>query len=109
MSILTTQEAADALDYESVEELPGKVTSIFLPAIDNFLKDCTGKDWGTITEDYTEIDPTAKIIASILLVRWVENPGMIGQTNDDGVLSLITQLSAKATLEAQEAEEESEG
>jgi hypothetical protein len=104
MSILSTQEAVDALDYTSVAELPGKVTSILLPAIDEFIKSATGKDWGTLTATYTEIDPTAKILAGVLLVRWFDDPGQINQANDSGVLSMVGQLEAKALVE-QQAEE----
>lgn len=97
--ILTAQEAASALDYTTADELPAKVQSIILPAVDNYLKDATGKDWGTLTETYTAIDPTAKMIAGVLLVRWFENPALIGKTNDDGVIAMIGQLAAKATQE----------
>ncbi len=108
MPILTSQEARDLLDYAAEEEMPAKVTSILLPAIDQFIEDATGKDWGTITETYTDIDPTAKMAAGVLLVRWFDNPGQIGTSNDIGVTSLIGQLNAKALQEAQAAEEAAE-
>ena len=95
MAILTATEAYQSLDYTSADEMPEKVTSIFLPAIDNFLKDATGKDWGTLTDTYTAIDPTAKMIAGILLVRWVEDPGQIGEVSDRSTLAFIGQLQAK--------------
>ena len=101
MPILTTKEAADVLDYTDRNEMPEKVTTVFLPAVDRFIRDATGKDWGTITDGYTQVDPTAKMVAGVLLARWFGDPGLIGKVNDSGVLSLITQLEAKALLERQ--------
>lgn len=101
MPILTNEEAAKLLDYETVDEMPEKVTAVFLPAVDDFLKNATGKDWGALTETYTVVDPVAKMVAGVLLVRWFENPAMIGKTNDDGVIAMIGQLAAKATQEKQ--------
>ncbi len=101
MAILSPEEAVDVLGYTFVDEMPGDVTKILLPGIDGFLKNATGKDWGTITDTYTEIDPDAKMIARVLLVRWFEDPGMIGKTSDVGVVSLIGQLHAKALQEKQ--------
>lgn len=103
MPILSEQDAAEALDYETVEELPAKVKNTLIPGIDDFLKNATGKDWGTLTDTYKSIDPMAKMIAGILLVRWVEDPGQIGQVKDDGLLSLISQLEAKYLQEKQAA------
>lgn len=100
MPILTPQDAVEILKYDSVDEMPGNVTSIILPAIDGYIRSGTGKDWGILTDAYIEIDPTAKMVASILLVRWHEDPGMIGKANDVGIISLIGQLHAKALLEA---------
>lgn len=68
--------------------------NILLPAIDDFIKTATGKDWGLDNP----IDPTAKIAATILLVNWFENPGAIGKA--DGVMhmlvTIVSQLQAKA-------------
>lgn len=104
--ILTDQEAREILGYDDpTQEMPARVTPILLPAVDNFLKDATGKDWGALTEAYAAIDPTAKMAAAVLLVRWFDDPGQIGQVSDAGILALIGQLEAKALLEAQAAEE----
>lgn len=99
--ILSAEAARDALDYTTINEMPPKVTSILLPGIDDYLKSATGKDWGKLTSAYTAVDPTAITVASILLVRWFNDPGQIGQVNDVGVLSMITQLEAKALVEKQ--------
>lgn len=92
MSILTEQEAADMLRIESVSDYPQ--LGILLPAIDDYIKTATGKDWGA--DD--PVDPTAKMAAIILLVNWFENPGAVGST--DGVMkmivNIISQLQAKA-------------
>jgi hypothetical protein len=95
--ILTTQEAADVLGYDSPDEMPGDVVNILLPGIDGFLKNATGKDWGA----EEEIDPDAKMAARVLLRRWFDDPGMVGGAKDVGVLSLIGQLHAKALQEKQ--------
>ena len=94
MAILTAQEAKEALGYEPDDEMPGRVTSILLPAVDNYLRDATGHDWASDTI----VSPTAKIAASILLVRWFENPTQVGTNNDIGVKALIAQLQAKALV-----------
>ena len=103
MSILTPQEAVDQLRLDSPASNYPQL-DIILPAISDYLKSATGKDWGTITGQYKEIDPTAKIVASVLLVRWFEDPGMIGtlSLNDPGLVGLIAQLHAKAISEAVE-------
>jgi hypothetical protein len=101
MPILSEQDACKALDYSSVDEMPEKVAAIFLPAIDGCLKNATGKDWGTLTAGYTVIDPVAKMVASILLVRWVEDPGQIGKIIDEGLIALVGQLEAKYLQEKQ--------
>lgn len=105
MAILTDIEIMKALDYTTIEDVPEKAYDIIYPGVEAHIKDATGKDWGTLTDTYTEIYPIAKTIASILLVRWFEDPGMIGKTNDIGVLSLINQLEAKY-LQEKQAEEE---
>jgi hypothetical protein len=104
VAILTLDEAASILDYTSPTEMPPKVSSVLLPAVDDFLKSATGKDWGTVTDTYTAIDPTAKMAAGVLLARWFEDPGMLGKAYDVGVLSLIGQLEAKALQEKQAGE-----
>lgn len=92
--ILTAQEAAELLDYESEEDLPGKVVSIFLPAIDASIEVATGKDW---SED-EEIDPLAKFVAGVLLVRWFEDPSLVGETpaKISGLVMHVGQLKARA-------------
>ncbi len=101
MSILTAQQAAELLNYNSPDEMPEKVTSFFLPSIDGCLQEATGKDWGMITDLYPQISPVAIMAAGILLVRWFEDPGMIGKTNDSTVIGLIGQLKAKVLQESQ--------
>ena len=91
MPILTELEAANALGYISTDEMPERVT-LLLPAIDDYIKTATGKDWGA----ETAVDPTARMLASVLLVRWFENPSMVGRASDAGVVGLIGQLHAKA-------------
>lgn len=101
MAILTNQEAADALNYDTTDQMPSKVLSIFLPAVNEYLKSATGKDWGTTTTTYTTIDPVAKMAAVILLVRWFENPGEMGKASGIGVIGMIAQLGAKYQQELQ--------
>jgi hypothetical protein len=95
--ILSTQEAADALGYSAPDELPGRVTSIILPGISDYLKTATGKDWSD------SADPTAKLVAAILLVRWNDDPGLMGKVDnsDKGLIGLIAQLQAKVLLESE--------
>lgn len=90
-NILTQQEAFENLRLDGDASLYPQL-NIILPAIDEFLKSATGKDW---SKD-TEIDSTAKIVAIVLAVRWFDDPGMIGKVSDEGIISLISQLSAKA-------------
>lgn len=94
MAILTSQEAADALGYVTTDEMPSKVESIFLPAVDEFLTSATGKDWGTLTTDYTAIDPMAKMAAAVLLIKWFDNPDDFGK-GGDFITAMITQLKSK--------------
>ena len=96
MAILTELEAANALGYISTDEMPERVNTL-LSAIDKFIETATGKDWGA----ETTIDPTARMLASVLLVRWFEDPGMVGKVSDAGVLGLVGQLHAKALQEKQ--------
>lgn len=93
MSILTQQEMADSLGYTSISEVPPRAN--LLPSfVDDFIKTATGHDWASDTT----IDPTAKMLASALTIRWFEDPGQMGKIsdNDIGVKSLIGQLHAKA-------------
>lgn len=95
MAILTPEEAMQILDYTTVEDMPPKVTQILLPAIDRFLKNATGKDWGKDEE----INSLAKEAAGALLVRWFEDPGQVENTSDIGLISIIAQLRAEYLLE----------
>ena len=92
MPILTELEAANAWAVCSKEELPDRAIPIVLPAVDDYIKTATGKDWGADNP----VDPTAKMLASVLFVRWLEDPGMVGRASDAGVVGLIGQLHAKA-------------
>jgi len=67
---------------------------ILLPFVDDFIKTATGYDWTA----GNPIDPTAKMLASALLVRWFDDPGQMGSIsdNDIGVKSLAGQLHGKA-------------
>jgi len=91
VSILTEQEAVITLRREAASDCPQ--LAILLPAIDDYIKTATGKDWGA--ED--PVDPTAKIAATVLLVNWSVNPGSMGSI--DGfmktMVNFITQLQAK--------------
>lgn len=93
MTILTAQEAAELLDYESEEDLPGKIISVFLPAINASIEVATGKDWSR--DD--DVDPLAKFVAGALLVRWFEDPSLVGETpaKISGLVLFISQLKAK--------------
>ena len=93
-NILTPKEAFDILRLDGDASLYPQF-NIILPAIDDYLKSATGKDWA----NETEVDPIAKMVASVLLVRWFEDPGMVGKVSDAGVISLISQLHAKAITE----------
>ncbi len=93
MAILTTQEAADMLGLDDPANYPK--LNVILPAVDDFIKNATGKDWAADTV----IDPVSKIAATVLLVRWFEDPGMIGKADDLGIIGLIKQLAAKALQE----------
>lgn len=101
MSILTDTEAMEALNYTSVDDMPAKVIGILVPAVDAYITNATGKDWGTLTTTYTAVDPLAKLAAAILLGRWFEDVTQIGQANDLGVLSMLGQLEAKYLIEQQ--------
>lgn len=89
--ILTEQEAVAVLKLGAASDYPE--LDIILPAVDDFIKTATGKDWALDAS----IDPTAKMTAAVLLVRWFEDPGMIGKVDnaDKGLIGLIGQLQAK--------------
>jgi len=91
MLILTPQEAASMLRLVNPDDYPQ--LNILLPFVDDFIKTATGHDW---TEDNPS-DPTAKMLASALLVRWFDDPGQMGSIsdNDIGVKSLVGQLHGK--------------
>jgi hypothetical protein len=95
MSILTPTQAMEALNYTDPDQMPGKVLTILSPGVDSYIMTATGFDWGTTTETYTAVDPLAILTASLLLQRWFEDSSQIGQANDLGVLSMISQLHAK--------------
>ena len=97
MAVLTDQEVAGLLSYDSPADMPGKVMSIFLPAAESYVKDATGKDWGADTP----VDPVAKMAVGILLIRWFENPEEVGKATGTGIIGLVTQLSAKHQQELQ--------
>jgi len=101
VAILTDLEAAGLLNYEYADDMPSKVASIFLPAVDEFIKTATGKDWGALTETYIAVDSVAKMLAGIVLVRWFEGTEEIGKASGIGVMGLIGQLSAKYQQEKQ--------
>lgn len=96
--ILSQQEAADMLRLEDPESYPQ--LNIILPAINEYLKNATGYDWGADTE----IDPVAKQAATMLLVLWFENPAMIGAVPEMeyGITNLVSQLQAKVLPEVEE-------
>ena len=99
MPILTSREAAFALNFTAADQMPEKITRIFLPAVDGYLLTATGKDWGSLTETYTAVDPLSKMVASVILARWYEDPTQIGTITGDGLLGLIAQLHAKSLQE----------
>ncbi len=73
-NILTAAEGAVVLRCESTDA----DMLALLPLIDATIRDATGHDW---TVD-SPIRPEAKAAARMLLVRWHENPGMIGSDSD---------------------------
>lgn len=95
--ILTLQEAVDMLRLDDAANYPQ--LDIILPAVDEYIKTATGKDWGA---DET-IDPVAKMTASVLLTRWFEDPATIGTVKDSdyGIVNLVGQLEAKVLSEVE--------
>jgi hypothetical protein len=99
-NILTAAEAATVL--RTVETDPAMLQ--LLPQIDAYIETATGRDW-TADDPIHEI---AKAAARMLLVRWYEDPGGLGQSQ--GLLpqscsAVLGQLEAIA-LAIAEAEEE---
>lgn len=100
VNILTAAEAAAVL--RTVETDPAMIS--LLPQIDAYIETATGRDW---TDD-DPIHEIAKAAARMLLVRWYEDPGGMGQAQ--GLLpqscsAVLGQLEAIA-LAIAEAEEE---
>ena len=90
-NILTAAEAALVLRTEATDP----VMLMYLPLVDAYIKNGSGRDW---TAD-TTIEPTAKAAAQILLVQWYENPAMLGQglaTLGASLTACLLQLEAKA-------------
>jgi hypothetical protein len=90
--ILTEQEAKNMLMLDPETTYPQ--LAIVLPAIDEYIKTATGFDWGTLTAEYTAVDPVAKMAASILLSQWYFNPLEMGKDNY-AVVGFVGQLQAK--------------
>jgi len=103
MSILTATEAMQALNYSDVAQMPEKVTGILVPGVDSYIEKATGRDWGTLTADYTAIDPVAKVVAAALLSQWFIDPATIGTANGLGIISMLGQLEATVLQESQAA------
>jgi len=89
--ILTMQEAGAALRLSDPYDYPQ--LDLILPAIDEALKTATGYDWGADAQ----IDPLAKLLAQVMLVRWFMDPGHLEvPLYDPAVIGLVAQLRAKA-------------
>ncbi len=99
-NILTAEEAATVLRCAEDDPLMLQL----LDQVDAYINDATGWDW---TADYPDnVYPQAKSAARMLLVKWHENPGMVG-TEDAlsfGLRAALIQLKALA-LELAETEE----
>jgi hypothetical protein len=89
-NILTATQAANALRTASDD--PRMLD--LLPQIDKLIERATGRDW---TQDAT-IHPIAVSAATMLLVQWFENPGMIGDSAlmSFGLTAAVTILEAEA-------------
>jgi hypothetical protein len=98
-NILTAAEAAAVL--RTVDTDPAML--LLLPQIDAYIETATGRDW-TLDDPIHE---TAKAAARMLLVRWFEDPGGMGQNQGllpQGCSAVLGQLEAVA-LAIAEAEE----
>ena len=89
-SILTTIEAATVLRCETDDQ---NMLDL-LDQVDAYIENATGWKW---TED-TEINPTAKSAARMLLVQWHENPAQLGSESvlSFGLNAVLLQLKAEA-------------
>jgi hypothetical protein len=89
-NILTTAEAANALRCETTD--PAMLD--LMASVDAYIRNATGHDW---TAD-SPVNPTAKSAARMLLVKWHEDPAMIGSANalNFGLSATLTQLEAEA-------------
>jgi len=89
-NILTVQQAANALRVETTDL---RMLDL-LPQVDKFIERATGRDW---TQDTTK-SPMAISAATMLVVMWFENPGMIGQEESlpFGLVASLAQLEAEA-------------
>jgi len=67
--------------------------NILLPAADDVIKSATGHDWAADVA----IDPTAKMLACVLVSRWFDDPGQVGMqlSPTDPLMPLVGQLHAK--------------
>jgi hypothetical protein len=108
-NILTAAEAATVL--RTVDTDPAML--LLLPQIDAYIETATGRDW-TLDDPIHEI---AKAAARMLLVRWFEDPGGLGQSQGLlpqscsavlGQLEVIALQLAEAEEEAAETEEPGE-
>jgi hypothetical protein len=89
-NILTAAEAANALRCETTD--PAMLD--LMPSVDAYIRNATGHDW---TAD-SPINPIAKSAARMLLVKWHEDPAMVGSANSlsFGLSAALTQLEAEA-------------
>lgn len=87
MAILTAEEVADILGYDSSEDMPGDVMGVWVPAANEFIKTATGRDWGADAE----VDPLAKACAGVLLEGYFES-----REPDQMALWMVGMLEAKA-------------
>jgi hypothetical protein len=99
MALLTVAEAKVVLRLETEDDAPD--LEVILPAVEDYLKTATGHDWAADTE----IDPSAKNAARMLVVQWYENPAMIGTVSEMafGLNNVIGQLQVKALRKAEES------
>jgi hypothetical protein len=89
-NILTAQQAANALRTTTTD---ARMLDL-LPQVDAFVKRATGRDWAA---DAT-MNSIAVSAATMLLVMWYENPGMIGMEGvmPFGLTAALGQLEAEA-------------
>jgi len=90
-NILTESEAATVL---RCDETDADMLAL-LPAVDSYIKNATGHDWTS----ENPILPEAKSAARMLLVKWHEDPGMMGNSTASlgyGLAACLIQLEAMA-------------